>query len=137
MRRYALYRVPILVSTVSFVNMCSRYSSSVTLIIVYLYTSNDGHLCGSGLCWTHLPSPERGLNSVVLVFPAGSTCTARRTPARPRSRSASTPRRRAARPPAAWSWTSCSRRPKTPRRTTVTTTSVPQPHSSSFMQDLW
>lgn len=47
---------------------------------------------------------------------AGLTCTARRMQVLPRSRSASTPPPRAAHPPAAWSWTSCTRRLKTPRR---------------------
>lgn len=55
------------------------------------------------------------------LFAAGLTCIAKRTQVLLRSRSASTPPLRAARPLAAWSWTSCSRKLKTPRRRCSTT----------------
>lgn len=74
------------------------------------------------------------LSSLILLpcLPlTGLTSTARRTLVQPRSQSASTPPRRAARPPAAWSWTSCRRRHRTPRREGHTHTHTHR------LQDFW
>lgn len=53
--------------------------------------------------------------TIICCF-AGSMFTAKRMPARQRSPSASTPLLRAVQLPAGWSWRSCTKRPKIPRR---------------------